>query len=121
MLRLALCETKRHTVVATSRFGVESFCTKKAKKGLTDSTDPPTLLEHVDGDVVVVNALRVRVDAGEPTVPPALLVRLVNTSTFAAVTTIIVCGGIKRRDKEELWVTQKSSDGRNVVDPKAAQ
>ena len=83
---------------------------------------PLTLPEHVDGNVVVVDALGVRVDTGEPAeVHTALRVRLVNTSTFAAVTTIIVCRGHQKAGQRRTLGYAEKWRRTNVVDRRAAQ
>ena len=61
---------------------------------LTDSPDPPARVEHVDSDVVVIDARCFGVDAGEAAPPSALLVRQVHAGTLAAVAAIVVSRGV---------------------------
>jgi len=74
-----------------------SLCTKKtvghSAAGLTDPNDVATLVEHVYGDVVVVDTSGLRVDAGEALPAAALLVGCILTRAGAAVPTVVVALG----------------------------
>ena len=65
-------------------------------------TDPrPAVFEHVDRDVVVVDAFSRRVDAGEATVLAARLISGVLARAGAAVPAVVVAfGGV-------LWTTRR--------------
>lgn len=56
---------------------------KRRNAALTDAQRPSAVLEHVDGDAVVVHARRHRVDAGEFGILAAAVVVIATISHFA--------------------------------------